>query len=149
MKKLLLVFLFLLASVPARAQGVDGVCALTAEYKSGVDVHGNAVRSADLGEPQSIQSRKIDIPVTIDLAQKFGLNLPQGLELKPDIAMMSIYNDGRIEWNGQEISAQIETICSSASVKVHRQTPPQTLHSPKHDKPNNDAAVIKGIYPPE
>lgn len=56
----------------------------------------------------------VRIPITLDLASRYGLELPDGIELKPDVSMMSIYPDGRIEYNGVVLEQDAQYICGRA-----------------------------------
>lgn len=56
----------------------------------------------------------VHIPITLDLASRYGLELPEGIELKPDVSIMSIYPDGRIEYNGQVLEQNAQYICGRA-----------------------------------
>ncbi len=108
--------------IPAHAQeqaNTETFCHLLAEhtpsadveYKPGVDVHGKPVVPADLGQPLN-NFETIEIPVELDLAQKFGLNTPAGIELKPYVALVSIHKDGKVDYNGQDISKQAYQLCN-------------------------------------
>jgi hypothetical protein len=79
-------------------------------YMPGVDVRGNEVAPADLDEPLP-QFETIEIPVEIDLAARFGIAPPMGAELKPTVALISIHKDGKVEYNGRDISKQTYKVC--------------------------------------
>lgn len=81
------------------------------EYQPGVDVHGQFVAPADLPGQSLKQFESIEIPVEIDLIEKFGLSVPAAVELKPAAALISIHNDGRVDYNGQDISRQAHKAC--------------------------------------
>ncbi len=111
------------AASPAFAEdaGRDTICRLLpqhkpvadVEYKAGVDVQGNPVLGADLGAPlKPLDGPAVVIPVDINLASRFNVALPAGAEIKPAIAALKIYADGRVEYNGQDISGQVHDMCS-------------------------------------
>ncbi len=111
------------AASPAFAEdaGRDTICRLLpqykpvadVEYKAGVDVQGNPVVGADLGAPlKPLDGPAVVIPVDINLASRFNVALPAGAEIKPAIAALKIYADGRVEYNGQDISGQVHDMCS-------------------------------------
>jgi hypothetical protein len=83
------------------------------EYEPGVDVHGEYVAQADIsgGPPPLRNFESIEIPVEIDLVQRFNLNPGAGVELKPIAALISIHNDGKVAYNGQDISKQAYELC--------------------------------------
>ncbi len=55
----------------------------------------------------------IMLPVTIDMARRYHLDLPQGTNIESYIGMMEIYKDGRILYDGQDISGDIKDVCDS------------------------------------
>ena len=83
------------------------------EYVPGVDIKGQVVASADVsGSPIMRSFETIEIPVEADLVQRFGLNVPTGIELKPYVALISIHKDGRVDYNGQDISQKAHDMCN-------------------------------------
>lgn len=91
----------------------EHVPAADVEYKPSVDVHGKPVAPADLGQsPNNFET--IEIPVELDLAQKFALNPPAGVELKPYVALVSIHKDGKVDYNGQDVSKQAYQLCNES-----------------------------------
>jgi len=86
-----------------------------ANYVPGVDVDGKPVVSADVsGDHQVMPLQVVRIPLEMDLAQRFGLSLPEGLEMKPNLGMLNIYQDGRVTFDGQDLTTQVEQFCSQA-----------------------------------
>lgn len=55
----------------------------------------------------------IYIPVTINMAERYGLDVPAGIELESTLGMMEIYNDGKILYDGKDISGNIEDKCDA------------------------------------
>jgi len=53
------------------------------------------------------------IPLTIDLAQRYDLDIPESTEIKPVMGMMEIYKDGRILYDGRDISGDIKDKCDN------------------------------------
>lgn len=83
------------------------------EYRPGVDVHGRAVAPADLNVPLNVGvDEVIRIPVTVDLVRRFNLYPAAGIELEPDVGVISIHSDGRVEYNGQDLARQAYTLCA-------------------------------------
>lgn len=79
------------------------------EYQPGVDVEGNAVAPADLGgQPQIKIPDTIHIPITVDIAKRFGIPTTADL-FKPEAyigsAQVSL-KDGRAWFNGQPLSSE-------------------------------------------
>lgn len=114
-----------------------------ANYIPGIDIHGKTVAPADLGA--GLQTNDpISIPVTLNLAQRYDLTLPPGVELKPDVAQIEIHQDGRITYNGQDITDKVQTQCAAQT--GHGQAPHDSVaSSPKQTKDGSD--IIKGSYP--
>jgi len=83
------------------------------EYVPGVDIKGQVVASADVAGAAPLRSfDTIEIPVEADLVQRFGLNVPAGIELKPYVALISIHKDGRVDYNGQDITQKAHDMCN-------------------------------------
>lgn len=53
----------------------------------------------------------IDIPITIDLADRYGLDVLAGIELDVPLGFISVYKDGRILHDGKNISGDIKDKC--------------------------------------
>lgn len=86
-----------------------------AEYTPGVDVHGNKVVGADLNEGVKSLSYPIVIPVEIDIIRFLDLKIPPAVddatEITPDVAYFTLYEDGKVEYNGQDISSMVDHEC--------------------------------------
>lgn len=121
MKKTFLCLLMTLAVHPALADGEvhekKDLCRILeprnnprnnagANYIPNVDVYGKSVISADVSAGAT-HPDPIIIPIEINLAERFGLDLPAGAELKPTIAILKFYPDGRIEYGNQDITKKI------------------------------------------
>lgn len=143
MKNFLLIFLLCFPiSLPVQAQvSFETLCRSLPQfqplpgqdgpnYQPGIDVHGKAVAPADLNAPLP-DLDPVRIPITIDLAEHFALDLPAGLELKPDVADLEIYQDGRITYNNQDLSRRIYSVCAGETPPAapDGQKPPDTLKS--------------------
>jgi len=53
------------------------------------------------------------VPLTIDMAKNFGIDLPAGGELEAQFGMIEIYKDGHILYDGKDISSDIEGSCNN------------------------------------
>ena len=82
-------------------------------YQAGVDVNGNAVAPADIASVPSSIPDYIEVPMTIDLAQKLGA-APAGAEMALPVANLKLYKDGRVEYNGQDITSNAGALCGVA-----------------------------------
>ena len=54
----------------------------------------------------------IKIPLTIDLAERYGIDLPAGAEMQADLGMIELYNSGMILYNGEDIRPKIQKACN-------------------------------------
>lgn len=80
------------------------------EYQPGVDVRGNPVVPADLNSsPQPFTS--FEIPVTIELAQRLDLDI-DALDLEPVVGLLSVTDDNRVLFNGQDITSRTVVYCN-------------------------------------
>jgi hypothetical protein len=116
MKKIAFITLALATvyTAPAFAQDSQALCKLMATYTPGVDVHGNAVVPADLKAAAGAND-VIKIPVTIDLAKTLSQNLPAGTEMDAAVSMIEIHKDGKVMYNGQDVTQQASAVCASAT----------------------------------
>jgi hypothetical protein len=55
------------------------------------------------------------IPLTFNLAQRYELSLPSGVETDSFLGMMEIYKDGRILYDGKDISGDIKESCDNGT----------------------------------
>lgn len=90
----------------------DGV-----EYQPGVDVHGKPVVPADLNSNLNGIYEGIVIPIEIDLINRYNLSAPAGAELKPVVADMTIHKDGRVDYNGHDLTEQAVALCTEWTEK--------------------------------
>lgn len=102
------------------------------DYQAGVDARGKPVAPADIGARLNAAALPVEIPIELDLAARFQLNLPADMRLLPTVATLTIYPDGRVQYNGQDVSAQAKTLCdtpqnAAAPVKSDGQPPSQPV----------------------
>ncbi len=126
---------------------------VSADYTAGVDINGQDVASANVNTANSLASPDpIVIPVELDLAERYGLTLPSGIELEPTVSKIAIYNDGRIVFNDKDISQKIISDCyPEATGKKHKKNAnnPVTGHGQKSADPVVSSDKIEGQYPDE
>lgn len=134
-----------------QAQKLSQTKVTSAEYVPGVDVNGKSVVPADVGGNQnSLLPDPLELPITLDVAARYGINLPLGAEIKPRVAVVRIYKDGRIVFDGRDISQKIASDCDNTDLKVK-----ETISEPEKAKSDGqkpaDAVVsgdkIEGQYP--
>lgn len=134
---------------PARAQeGQPPLCSLMTthrpaagvNYRPGVDVRGRPVVPADLDAPVTPAIPDVmRVPLTIDLAQRFHGNLPAGMEMDAAVGMLDIHRDGRVTYNGRDLTDRARTICGLAppagGVVPDAAAAPQALTGPGEAAP--------------
>ena len=94
-------------------------------YQPGVDVKGNAVAPADLNSNFNFKAKPIVIPIKIDLLERFEIDLPQGFELEPEVANFTIHPDGRVEYNGEEVTQRAGLVCAQERAKSLKSKTPK------------------------
>jgi len=90
------------------SQLVQHVASADVAYQPGVDVNGNAVAPADLNGPQQIPAPDvISFPLTLDLADRLGISLGDGVDIlaRPVIGDVAITSDGRVFFNGKPLTS--------------------------------------------
>lgn len=83
-----------------------------AEYEAGVDVNGNPVAAADIDEPLQALEYPLAVPIEIDFLRSFNVGTQDGLEINPEIGYLLLQEDGRVEYNGQDISKHVTVKCA-------------------------------------
>lgn len=116
------------SAVPALAQNQNlALCKLRSQhvaapntaYQPGVDAQGRAVVPADYSASPSVVPDVVRIPMTVDLAQRLG-SVPAGTELKAATGMIEIHKDGRVTFNGQDMTEVAVVLCDGRAVPVQQ-----------------------------
>lgn len=55
------------------------------------------------------------IPLTVDMAQRMDIDLPQGIEMQGMIGLLSVYKNGRIMYDGKDLTRNIQDICNDGT----------------------------------
>ena len=159
MKTLLtLALLFFPLHAGAQVLSVEGLCETLPDYRQAEGVEhvpgAEDVVPADLNAIKNPINEPVSIPVEIDLGARFNLNLPSDIELKPEVATIKVYQDGRIEYNGQDISRQLYAECGQEppekSETADGQPPKDAVISqPEVKQPEKtiESEVLEGQYP--
>ncbi|PCI56282.1 MAG: hypothetical protein COB36_05775 [Alphaproteobacteria bacterium] len=117
----------------------------SAEYVPNVDVHGKHVTPADVSMSSSQYiNNPIVIPIEIDLIDRFGLSLPTEISLKPTIASLKIYQDGRVKYNDEDVTERTLSLCKD---KQEITQIPQSEHGQRAHNPLPSSDKIEGQYP--
>ena len=114
-----IVFALIFNALSAHASSLDLCRFVTAHqlapdvaFRPGVDVHGNPVAPADIGPALTALPDVIRVPVTIDLVERLKLSLPAGTILEAPVALVDIHSDGRVLYNGRDISGDVAALCA-------------------------------------
>lgn len=86
------------------------------EYQGGIDQKGNFIVAADTGVTFSSFEYPIDIPLELDLLEKFHMNVPIGIITDAKIAGIKIHQDGRVQYNGQDITQNVGLFCKEKMI---------------------------------
>ena len=112
-------------------------------YVSGVDVNGNSVAAADVGGGLDLSSfQTTNIPIEIDLAERFGLALLSGVELTPDVAALKIHQDGRVFFNDSDITQQVQAYCTDIQISDEK---PANKTVRGNGQSGNDTLILPDI----
>lgn len=134
----------------------EDFCRLLALYRpvDGVDFVPGAddVVPADLDTAQSAQYGVVSIPLSLPLAERFpDMNIPEELELEPNVGMISVFGDGRVAFNGKDLTYDAQVICGYIEDPAHGLDEKDAV---KSEKPINakakkamDGAEVFGHYP--
>jgi hypothetical protein len=89
-----------------------------ADYIPEVDVYGRPVKGANLNGPTNFRAfaSPVQIPIELDIIEYMGLSLSPQIQnaavLKPTMAFISVYEDGRVMYNNQDIQNDLSTLCA-------------------------------------
>lgn len=102
-------------------------------YQGGFDVNGKAVVPADLNAAPVPVPDKIIVPLTIDLAQRLQNNNVQGLNMDATLGFLEFERNGRVLYNGRDLTNQVYALCGQKSgvsaPTTDGQTPDDALKS--------------------
>lgn len=119
-------------------------------YKPGVDVDGNPVAPADLPGAQMQMADYLEVPLTVDLAQKLSQPVPEGVKMDSIIGNLRLYKDGRITYNGSDVLPQASTMCGG-ELKTEEAAviaPPAPVYTPEEPKAGSVApSATTNPYP--
>jgi hypothetical protein len=91
-------------------------------YVPGLSVTGNEVVSADINSNDNILPKVIKIPVTIDIVERFDIEVMPGVDVDADFGILEIYHDGRVVFNDKDIADHIYDVCEDKESTKSRST---------------------------
>lgn len=156
MKFVLAVLLLTVSAFPAFAQNDLALCKLRAQhvaradvtYQPGIDVYGKPVVAADVSSTPGMVPDNIRIPLNIDLAQRLGA-VTTGAKLDADMGYVEIHKDGRVTFNGQDMTNATAIACGdqASAASVEATAPPTKIivppNAPTLPMVTQPAAVMK------
>lgn len=80
-------------------------------YQPGVDVRGNPVVPADMNAPVINVPDVMTIPLSVDLAKRLPSAAAKGMDMKGTTGFLMVYKDGRVTYDGQDVTSQVYLIC--------------------------------------
>ncbi len=115
-----LALLFVVAPALAEDASVRTLCQMLPAYRGGAgvnytpgaDVYGRMVAPADINQNFKNGLDLIEFPVTYDVLQNLNITPPAGIEAKPLVAVIRVYQDGRVTYNSQDITGQAQGLCA-------------------------------------
>jgi len=78
--------------------------------------------------------QKILIPISVDLANRYDLDVPRSLELDSPLGIMEIDEQGRIFYNGEDITGDIKDKCENDGTEFKKIIEQQTSYSDNADE---------------
>lgn len=109
-------FILTLMAMPAMAQDAcKTITDMSPDYREGVDVNGNSVLPADINGGDMLVVDPIIVPIEVDLIERFNLNIvnASGVGLEPSVAALAVYPDGKVVYNGRDITDEFYQKCQS------------------------------------
>jgi len=136
--RILLTCLMLLLSYPAFAQDensalkynqrlkklcntsadVNYVPSENVEYQPGIDAKGNFIVPPDIGFAAQPNIFPMQIPIELDIIERFDLDVPIGIIADPEVAGVVIHEGGKVTYNGQDVTNNIQAFCQKNELIV-------------------------------
>ena len=126
-----------------------------ATYRPGISIDGKRVPSADLNSNIKALNYPIRIPVEIDILEFIDVDVPSGVVLGEEADVAAAYFDvfevGRVEYNGQDISSNAVHSCHDGTeteaevvVKESEVVEEETPKADQKDGQNTPDSVTSG-----
>lgn len=120
----------------------------SAEYQPGIDAEGKTVTPADIGSSPDTDLYPLRIPLEMNIFERFNLDIAEDFITDASIVDIMVYEDGRVTYNGQDISSEIKTFCVENNIitpSPPRAKIPDSSELRPLDPPQDDE-IIKGEY---
>lgn len=99
------------------ASAAPPVCEAMAAHVPQADVMHIPEDNVTLNHFEVMKVDPIVIPIEIDFASITGGYVADTAELKPDLGFIEVYRDGRVLYNGQDISARAADFCDDGIIQ--------------------------------
>ncbi|MBN8521319.1 MAG: hypothetical protein J0L77_05420 [Alphaproteobacteria bacterium] len=88
-------------------------------FVPGQDVKGRPVVPADINSVPMTVPEVITAPLTVDMASRLqNMSVPAGIDMKSPLGFLEIYKNGRVVYDGRDITSQAYALCGISSA-VH------------------------------
>ena len=160
---LIVVVILIYAAPPVWAQNADAlrgvpqqeICNIVKKYEPSADVEHHSSSGTDMRGVKF----PVEVPLEMDLQKsKFSSYLPQEIATESVIGTLKIYQDGLLEFNGQDIGYDIDKFCrqdfmgTRSTATITRGNSDDILKSQKKNteiqKPLPDVPAKKPAAPP-
>ncbi|NCC22546.1 MAG: hypothetical protein EOM26_08795 [Alphaproteobacteria bacterium] len=137
----------------ARSGGERGFCEILSRHTPRSDVIYNpraADVPADLAPGPFALPDEIVFPLTVDLKEYFGTNVPGGVILEPDLGVFRIRNDGNVLWNDIDLTDEALSYCGLPPKPSKKPPAPEQaeLRRPAPQEPLEEKGeALYGAYP--
>ena len=131
-----------------------------ADYKPGVSASGEDVTPAEGPQAESRVREVVAVPLTIDLARRMGLDVPDDIEMKTRLGTLRIDRKGAIRFEDKDITDKAKQLCNAPDggqqkgpelpLPGEREAgkPPEAIHTPKAPQaPDRAVSPDKPVQP--
>lgn len=89
--------------------GAAATCAVAESYQMPVGV--------EVDNSFKLNVSSVKFPVTVDMVEAFALALPAGTDMKAEFGMVEVTREGKVFYNGQDITSRVEAVCQQKVYK--------------------------------
>ncbi len=101
----------------------------------------------DLQDRPFYKLQDVVIPLDVNLKEYSGLDIQEGIELKPQITTLRITPEGRVLWNGADLSVQAAEYCGLLAVSPPEETGGLEENKPPQQLLDEKGEELYGAYP--
>ncbi len=104
-------------------------CMDTINHTPRADVVYGGEKTIDVPDP-------VEVPLTIDIAQRYGIDVLLGADFDTSFGTISIYKNGDVFYNSEDISQNIKDKCENDSADGESEQQPEPEESQDSDNAN-------------